>query len=135
MPVYVSTWPWTELQGHGELTRTVKVLRDGLRQFAGASQRGGAGRPSSVRGARARPAVCSLRLGGDGSRDALAAQDDPGYTVTPLCVQLHREVVTVSTNEVIICRTEPQLDVCFTPSRFRLCDSPKLAQEKLCGGS
>ena len=59
------------------LTRAVKVLRDGLRQLAGASQRGGAGRPSSVRGARARPAVCSLRLGREGSRDALAAQDDP----------------------------------------------------------
>ena len=52
----------------------MKVLRDGLRQFAGGFQRGGAGRLSSVRGARARPAICSLRLGRDGARDALATR-------------------------------------------------------------
>ena len=36
--------------------------------------RGEVGHLSSVRGARARPAICSLRLGRDGARDALATR-------------------------------------------------------------
>ena len=67
----------TELGGHRELTRAVKVQRDGRGQFARGFQRGGAGHLSSVRGARARPAIFSLRLGLDGAQDALAGRDDP----------------------------------------------------------